>query len=347
MAARGHEVTVLTHQPHMTARHENVRGVSIVRVPSLRSRYLFTFLAGVGALRRATHADLVHTTTYNAAPPAWLAARLSGTPVLLTVNEIWIGRWSANTNFSASKAALHEWLERLVFSLRYDRYVCISQATAERLREVLPASQGYAETIYYGFDRTPWATAEKSEHVRAALGLTGAFLIVGYGRPGASKGFEYLVQAFEQIRTAIPNAALLLILSTARQHAQDLAKLKQLAGPRVFFLPPQPFAELPAYVKNADCVVVPSIAEGFGYTTVESVAAGVPVVASNVGSIPEVIGGRYKLVAPRDAAAISAAVIDVAAGRYDTAPEKHFSWYETILRYEAAYRETIRQHRQH
>ncbi len=66
--------------------------------------------------------------------------------------------------------------------------------------------------------------------------------------------------------------------------------------------------ELPALYTGADCVVMPSLYEGFGFPVLEAMACGVPVVCSNVSSLPEVAGDAAFLVAPTDGDALHAAV---------------------------------------
>jgi glycosyltransferase involved in cell wall biosynthesis len=92
----------------------------------------------------------------------------------------------------------------------------------------------------------------------------------------------------------------------------------------------------------ADCVVIPSITEGFGYTTLESCAAGTPVVASDTTSIPEVIHGKHVLVKPKDARAIAAGVIAVKRKQYKNTPKRSFPWSATISKYLRAYNDLLK-----
>jgi glycosyltransferase involved in cell wall biosynthesis len=343
MAARGHEVTVVTHQPGDAPARELVGGVAVVRVPCNGSRYVFTLAALPAILKHAPAADVVHTVTFNGAPPSWLAARLTGKPVLLTVWETWIGQWARLTTFSRTKAAVHEFLERVVFLPTYDRYIAISRSTERRLAGAFPRRLNRIGCIYLGFDPSPWKRPSNREQVRAQLGLRGAFVVVGYGRPGVSKGFQFLVDAAPEIAALIPNAELLLVLSEARQHRNDLADLKSRAAPNVRFLPSQPFERLVEIVTSADCIVVPSLAEGFGYTALEAAASGVPFVASNTSSIPEVVGGKYVFSEPGSVESIARAVKDVEQGRYNVLPEKSFSWRSTVDAYELEYERLIKE----
>jgi glycosyltransferase involved in cell wall biosynthesis len=67
-------------------------------------------------------------------------------------------------------------------------------------------------------------------------------------------------------------------------------------------------ADLPALYNAAECVVFPSLYEGFGFPVLEGMACGTPVVTSNISSLPEVAGNAALLVNPLDIEEIAAAV---------------------------------------
>src|SRR3989338_5192334 len=119
----GHEVFLVTHRIKDTKKYELMNGVKVYRVNCFKSRYLFSFLAIPKVLRLAKKADVIQTTTFNGAPPAWVGAKLAKKPVVLTVHEIWIGKWAEVTGFSCIKASMHELLERMIYLLPFDRYI--------------------------------------------------------------------------------------------------------------------------------------------------------------------------------------------------------------------------------
>jgi len=338
LAARGHDVTVITHLIPGTKRRETLGGVDIARVPCYDSRYLFTFAAIPKVLRYAKDTDIIHTTTFNGAPPAWLGARLCGKSVIITVHETWMGKWRQYTNFGTLRAALHEMLERAVFLPHYDRYACVSKATASQLTAALPNRKNDIVSIHNGFDDSHWTRKKPWEQLRKKMKYDDKFLIFSYGRPGTSKGFRYLLDAFPLIKKRIPNAVLLLMLSDDKQYRRELERMKENAPEGIIFLKPRPYKEIPYYTQMADCIVVPSITEGFGYVVLEACASGTPVVASDTTSIPEVIWGKHVLVKPKDPAAIADGVLKVKQGKYDSTPEKRFPWSRTISLYEKEYK---------
>jgi adenine/guanine phosphoribosyltransferase-like PRPP-binding protein len=91
--AKDHNIVVITRKLKKTKTYEVINGVHVHRVRTFGSRYLFTFLALPKILKIAKDADIINTTTYNAAPPARWAARWLKKPCILTVHEVLGDRW--------------------------------------------------------------------------------------------------------------------------------------------------------------------------------------------------------------------------------------------------------------
>ncbi len=95
--------------------------------------------------------------------------------------------------------------------------------------------------------------------------------------------------------------------------------------------------DLPYLLSGAELLVMPSLYEGFGLPALEAMACGTPVVASNVGAIPEVVGEAALLVAPTDVEALAEAMGRLLADRRlredlaakGLARAARFSWSET------------------
>jgi glycosyltransferase involved in cell wall biosynthesis len=341
MAAAGHSVTVLSRGVTGAPANERRNGVAISRV-SAKTRYAFPFLAFPKALRLAAGAELIATATFASAPLGSLVGFLRRLPVVVTVPEVWIGKWTICSTLTGFNAWVHDVLERLIFTFPFSTYIGISQSTTRELAKALGSRTARVETIYCGFDPVPWERAGNRAEARARYGLSERdYLIVGYGRPGISKGFRYLVDAFPAIRRARPEARLVLVLSATSDTRAEFGELKRRADPAIVFSNSLPIDRLRELVGAADCVVVPSLSEGFGYTTLEAASAGTCVVASNTTSIPEVIGGKYLLVEPADSDAIARGVLAVARGDYERRPVPRFAWSVTLAEYAASYARAI------
>jgi glycosyltransferase involved in cell wall biosynthesis len=115
----------------------------------------------------------------------------------------------------------------------------------------------------------------------------------------------------------------------------------------VRFLGFVPESTLSALYRLATMFVFPSLYEGFGLPPLEAMAAGAPVITSNVSSLPEVVGDAAVLIDPRDAASIATAmarVIGDEALRADLVRRGHervkaFSWERSVSRVQQVYRE--------
>ena len=338
----GHEVILVTHRLKETSAFEIINGVRVHRVNSLYSRYFFTLFSVPLVILLAKDADIIHTTTFNGAPPAWIAAKLRKKPVLITVHEVWIGKWGVLADMPRISAGIHDILERMIYCLRFDRYICVSQFSAnELMRAGIPESK--IGVIYNGIDYSLWNNKNyNKQSIRKEKGLLKNFVCLFYGRPGPSKGLEYLIRAIPEVAKKIKNIRLIAIVSNDRaykkrlQHIVDLI-VKEKMKEQIQVLNPVPFEELPGYVKMSDCVVVPSLSEGFGLSAAESCAMRVPVVASNVAALPEVLSGKFIFVPPRSPHALAESIIAVHHKKYSTTPLKRFYWRETLKKYQAEY----------
>jgi len=348
LAKQGHTVAVVTHQLKGTKKFEIVKNVRIYRVSCLGSRYLFSILAVPIATRLAKKADIIHTTTFNGAPPAWIASRLARKKVVVTVHEVWIGLWKQLADMGSLGKILHEVGERIMYTFPYDHYVAVSDSTKKQLLSIginpRKISRVYNAVNYEQFNPKKYSR----ETIRRKYKLGKQFVYLTYGRPGVSKGIEYVVRAVKQIKAKIPHSKLILILSKDPAYGKYYDRIMRgiaNLGIRndILLLPPVSWHEVPNYIKAADCVVVPSLSEGFGYTVAEAVAMDVPVVATNTTSLPEVVSGKHLLVKPKSSEEIAAAVEKVYKHKYKITKKKMFSLRENRDGYIEVYKKVLQE----
>jgi glycosyltransferase involved in cell wall biosynthesis len=338
---KNHKVSLLTHQLKNTKKKEMMGGVEVYRVPSFHSRYIFSFLAISQAVRMAKKSDIIQTTTFNGAFPAWVAGKITGKPVVITVHEVWAGKWKKVTNFSWFKCFVHNLLERMIYLLPFDRYICVSQATKKDLLK-LNIKREKVDYIYNGVDYDFWNPEKVNQKevsaIKKKLELTEKYTYFSWGRPGPSKGFEYFIKAIPLIKKEKSNPKFIFMWGSPEKYPQKYKELISLIKKLklqndVKIIPPAPYHELRNYIAAVDCAVVPSIAEGFGYNVVEAAALKKKVVASNAGSIPEVISGKFRMFKNKDVPDLAEKAIAVSNNDYLETKQKIFLWDESIKKY--------------
>lgn len=351
MAALGHTVDLVTSQLPGTVIEETVNGVHIHRVwvPKFAARYWFMLLSLRSIFIQAKTADLIHTFTYTAVPPAWVVAKLRRKKLVLTVHEYWGKLWKSFSGLGPVSATLHCWFERALFFLPMTQWVAISHATEKNLQE-LGLAQAKVSVIYQGIDKELFKRPAQTDidFLRKDRGVSdNTFVYLFFGRPGISKGLEFLLRAVPEISSYFPDSQLWLLLAKEPkdQYKRMIRLIQDLdIQSHVQLIEPVERKELPVYLAAAQTVVVPSLSEGFGFSVAETCAVGTPVVASNVGSIPEVISGKYILVDPANPFAIAQGVINIQPGTFSQTPLKTFSWDDTVSQHLSLY-ETLLPHR--
>jgi glycosyltransferase involved in cell wall biosynthesis len=183
---------------------------------------------------------------------------------------------------------------------------------AEAIRKNL-IEEGYQANkivvIRNGITLSQFARKEESAAVREELALTpGARLVGVFCRLNPMKGIEYFLEAASRIASTFRDVCFLVVGDGAiKPQLQDLAGRLGIAQRVVFTGFRTDVARL---IGECTVSVLPSLSEGTSNTLLESMAAGVPVVATSVGGNPEVIedGVSGLLVQPRDSAALASAI---------------------------------------
>lgn len=154
-----------------------------------------------------------------------------------------------------------------------------------------------------------------------------------------SKNVEGLIEAFSQITTQVPGIKLVIAGKKGWMYESIYKKVEE-AGlmEKVIFTDFVPETDKPGLIKGAKVFVLPSFWEGFGLDAVNAMASGVPVVASNIGSLPEVVGDAGILVDPKNTKSIADGILKVllaGGAQYNSmvavglAQAKKFSWEAT------------------
>ncbi len=207
-------------------------------------------------------------------------------------------------------ARLFRWLAR-VFPRKI---IANSKKVKERLGDLEKTN-----VVYNAIDPPRPGKDEDRRQRRTALGLSEEDITIGtVGHFAPLKGYEDFVRAMPTILQKIPRARFLIVGEAIypayrdyKQQIGDLVDRLGLSG-KVNFTGFRD--DLREVLDILDIFVLPSRSEGFGRANLEAMAAGKPVVSTNVGGIPEVVinGEDGILVPPCDPGALAAAIIRLA-----------------------------------
>jgi glycosyltransferase involved in cell wall biosynthesis len=180
------------------------------------------------------------------------------------------------------------WLDRRTLS-RADVVVTVSEAIRRAVARVSPALEPRTITVHNGVPvERLWGAAGDRDAARAALGYGPSDFVVGsVARFDPRKGLETLIEAVALAAVHRPELRVLLVGDgPERARIEETARALGVA-PRLRMISHQ--VEVRAMLAAMDLFAAPSRTEGLGMAIIEALAAGIPVIGSRVGGIPEVV----------------------------------------------------------
>ena len=250
----------------------------------------------IAALCRRLRPDVVHTHGYRPDVIDASVARELGIPIVTTAHGFTGGPW---------RNRFYEYLQRRAFR-RFDAVVAVSRPLGERLTRagVLSARIHTVPNAW-----RPLALTLEREAARRALGIPLEDFVVGWvGRLSREKGPDVLIDSLALLAD-VPVAASIVGSGTQRDWLEARAEQRRI-GDRIRWHGLVPEAErlFPAF----DVFVLSSRTEGTPVVLFEAMSAGVPIVATAVGGVPDVVSAeQVLLVRSNDPHALAAAIRDV------------------------------------
>ena len=241
----------------------------------------FVFFESLSLIKKEK-IDILHCQGFLSSFLGFWLSKLTGIPYIATVQRL-EGRGN-----------------RLKNSIYRNAVLCIgaSRAIGEYFKEIGCKN---IEIIPNGIDLERFKGLDRKSH--------DGFVVMTIARLEKVKGIEYLIGAFA--RLSLPRRLSLVIIGdgSERKNLENLVKKLNLEE-RVEFLGEIPNERIPEYLAGADCFVLPSLKEGFGIAVLEAMAAGVPVIASRVGGILDIIedGKTGLLIEPGNPEEIAKAI---------------------------------------
>lgn len=305
-----------------------IESLDVPRRAYLRERSLIRDLC------RTRNVSIVHTHGYRSDIVGGHAGRASGIPIVTTVHGFTGGGWRNRT---------YEAVERLAFR-RFDAVVAVSRPMAEGLR----ASGVPAATLHIVPNAlAPHPAPLDRDAARRALGLPGDAIVAGWvGRVSREKGVDVFIDAVATLADCGIHAA---ILGDGPERPGEEARARVVAPSRFFW--PGVVPDAPRYLAAFDLLVMSSRAEGMPMVLLEAMDAGVPIVATHVGGIPDMLSpNEALLVQPDDPAAVADAMRAAcanpaaSAARALAAQQRQRAEYAVgpwSVRYESIYRDLL------
>lgn len=290
--------------------------------------------------------DVVHTSIFTTSPVVSSLAKKYNKPSLLTIYEARGNKWYWCDSFI--KATIFYMVEQFTCRQKFDAYHAISDATKADVEKFCKRKN--VRRVYLANEMAE-DIADKSFSLRNYFGVKDTDRVfLYYGRPGKTKGVSVYEKAIERLAAEdkIPSDVKFCFL--LGKEPEDLrAQFIKLIHDKgldkhVVIKPSVSREELGACISQADCVVVPSLTEGFGFSALEACQMGAKLIYSDGGSLPEVAFGKCKAFKNRDDRDLAnkiSNVIENKADAFDDVPEKTFTYDDMLGGIEKIYVELV------
>lgn len=273
-------------------------GIPVIALGRMRHRRFDPLIIrDLARLLRDRRIDIVHTHLYHGGLYGRLAAWRAGVPArLATFHNVYpVRRWRRHL------------VNRLLARLT-DRVLAVSAAVRDDLIHHDGLNPGEVAVLENAIEVDAFQ-GDRGEG-RRALGLPlDAFVIGTIGKLETQKGHRFLLEAFGAIRDQVPGARLVIVgAGKLDSSLRDLAGVFGLADAVQF---PGLRSDIPRVLASLDVFALPSLWEGLPIVLLEAMAAGLPVVATRVGGIPDVLvdGETGFLVEPERPELLAGAIL--------------------------------------
>jgi glycogen synthase len=305
LAALGVRQDVITHRPPGAPRRQSPAPHASVRrfgLPVPWFRQLFAAPAAIAAFRLAREVDLVHVhqgEDLAVLPIGLAAARHAGVPLVITLHTSLRHTFAGADVRAALLVELGGRLEAAVCR-RADAVIALTTGLAKRLRDdgvdggrihVIPPGINSTEFSQPGDDPLP-----DVPHPR----------VVFVGRLAEQKGVETLLAAASLMRRA--DAQIVIVGDGPRRASLQAAIRAHRLEHRARILGFRRHAQVPQILSHCDLFCLPSRYEELSSALLEAMRAGLPIVATRVGGLPDALDGAGILVNPDDPAALAEAI---------------------------------------
>jgi glycosyltransferase involved in cell wall biosynthesis len=300
MARRGHHIVLATRPHAKIAAKAREANIGVIELPFSRR----TDLGSILRLARYLKRERIDVANTHSGVDSWiggLAAKLAGTPVLVRTRHL---------NLPLKRNLLN-----FVHYLP-DRIITCGEGMRRHLAEGCGFPPGQLVSIPTGIDFAAFSPRKSRDAVREELRLReGDFVVLMVGIIRGVKRHEIALKATKQLLAAVPRAQLVLAGEGPMQ--PDMERLARELGiaDRVHFLGHRD--DVPDLMAAADVLLLTSRSEGVPQAVTQALGLGLPVVATKVGGVPELIEHERTglLIPPENPEAAAEALTRIAQDR--------------------------------
>jgi glycosyltransferase involved in cell wall biosynthesis len=236
-------------------------------------------------------------------------------------------------------------LARFVFT-EADRVITVCKFNAEKLLS-LGVSSNKLHVIPNGYDEhlfKPLSTAKAREKLCLPQNKK---ILLSVGNLVDAKGHTYLIGAIPLVLRKRKDVLFIIVGSGPfKELLQSMVKKYRLEN-YVMLAGGKKHEEIPVWMNSSDIFILPSLQEGFPTVIPEAMACGKPIIATNVGGVPEAITSNDLgiLVNPRDREVLASAILEALERKWDPKVilehAKKYSWKNLVKRIVNVYEEAL------
>ena len=249
--------------------------------------------------------DIIHTHAYSAGTIGRMSAFLAGVPVIISHNHSVYDYYNRRYHFV-------EWF----LSLITDRVVCVSDIVNRFANETQRINARKLITIHNGIDSEYTVLEKRTSVLRKELGIpVDHSVICTIAHMEEHKGIKYLLESASLLLQSRNDVSFLVVGEGRLKEKLKILCADLKIEENVVFAGER--GDIPEILSLTDIFVLPSLREGLPLTILEAMACGKPVIATNVGGIPEVVkdGVSGILISPKDPESLHSAMNELLGDR--------------------------------
>jgi len=282
-------------------------GIKVIRL-KVKSKHDINHYFQLKKIIKEERIDILHAHIWNPASGryAYLAAKSAKIPLITTEHDPF--KLSFLKNLFKKTVLKH-----------VKRIVTVSQNNKKILEKLYPKHKEKLEVILNGIDITWWQSqflkfTEKDLHkIKTDLfkAKEDSLIVITVGELHERKGIKYLLKAIPEVIKKFPNVKFVIVgEGNKRTELEKLIRKLEIENNAILLGRQK---EVPYLLKSSNIFVLPSIREAFGFVNTEAMITPLPVIATKVGGIPEIVKDKETgiLVDPENSQALTKVLLEL------------------------------------